>query len=391
MPLRILTALHDSSLYGAQRSLIEIIRSIPREQAEFFLALPSNGPAADAVRAMHVRHEIIDLPRWIPASGQAGRRYWLRYPIRASHARRQLARICEEFRPDIIYTNTVTVLEAARVARKLDIPHVWHLREAVRDNAQLQSLLPTWAVWRIVAALSARVIFNSKYLRDMYGARANASAIVIHNGIDPFHIPSRDLLMRPATAPPTILIAGFMDQHKGLDVLLDAARHLLKRGIDFRVLVAGQIDSRFHDREIANRLADPTLARRVDLLGWQADLGSLYQQAAVLVSCSRQEAFGRTILEAMAHGLPVVSSRSGGPEEIVVEGRTGFLFSPGDANGLAEVLARVLLDSRLAGRLGREGQLRVESEFNLLSCADKVLKQFELAANLQQRSRRSRL
>ena len=94
-------------------------------------------------------------------------------------------------------------------------------------------------------------------------------------------------------------------------------------------------------------------------------LPSLYRQASVFVLPSNEEGLGIVILEAMASGLPVVSTRCGGPETCVVEGETGYLTPVGDAEALAHRMQMLLEDRALGQRMGKAGRMLVESRFSI--------------------------
>jgi starch synthase len=103
---------------------------------------------------------------------------------------------------------------------------------------------------------------------------------------------------------------------------------------------------------------------------WQ-DLAVLYRRAAVFVMPSFYETFGISCLEAMAFGLPVVATRAGGLPEVVEDGVTGLLVSPGDPAALAGAVGRLLADPGLRERLGRAGRARVLANFT----ADRVVRE----------------
>jgi glycosyltransferase involved in cell wall biosynthesis len=99
------------------------------------------------------------------------------------------------------------------------------------------------------------------------------------------------------------------------------------------------------DREMLERAAMESVPDRVRFLGWVKAAEAkarLYASADCLVLASRREGFPTVIGEAMACGTPVISSRVGAVEEMVVEGRTGWLFAPGDDEGLVNALDRAL-------------------------------------------------
>jgi glycosyltransferase involved in cell wall biosynthesis len=87
------------------------------------------------------------------------------------------------------------------------------------------------------------------------------------------------------------------------------------------------------------------------------------RSAVCLVLPSFSEGLGRVVLEAMACGRPVIGTRVGGIPEMIEDEITGLLVSPGDPNGLAESLLRLLEDPKLAEAMGRRGRAKVESLF----------------------------
>jgi glycosyltransferase involved in cell wall biosynthesis len=98
-------------------------------------------------------------------------------------------------------------------------------------------------------------------------------------------------------------------------------------------------------------------------LGWQADVAALHRRWAVFVQPSLAEGFGVAALEAMASGLPVVATRVGGLEELVVDGVTGYLVPPENPQALAGAVRAVLGDPGLAVAMGAAGRARVQMSF----------------------------
>jgi glycosyltransferase involved in cell wall biosynthesis len=170
---------------------------------------------------------------------------------------------------------------------------------------------------------------------------------VITSGVDA----GRFLIRDPGDpAVKTILMAGVIEEPmKGFSVLRDACARLRAKRQDYRVLVTGQRPGQMDECTWS--------------VGWQppASLPELYAQADICVVPSVcEEAFGIVALEAMAAGRPVVASRAGGLQFTVVEGETGWLFSPGDAGELAERLDALLDDPGLRHRMGAAGRQRAQ-------------------------------
>jgi glycosyltransferase involved in cell wall biosynthesis len=151
----------------------------------------------------------------------------------------------------------------------------------------------------------------------------------------------------------TVLFAGLVDEWmKGFHVLHEACARLWRRRRDFELVATGEPPG------------------RVDgftrFVGWlsQAELPRHLRAADLLVAPAiAQEALGRTAVEAMAAGRPVVASRLGGLPATVSEGVTGLLFEPGDADDLARKLELLLDDPGLRQRLGLAGRRRFEEHY----------------------------
>jgi glycosyltransferase involved in cell wall biosynthesis len=106
------------------------------------------------------------------------------------------------------------------------------------------------------------------------------------------------------------------------------------------------------------------LGDRFRLLGWRRDVPQLLKAADVLVLTSRWEGLPRVLPQAMAAGIPAVATAVDGSPEAIEDGINGFLVQPGDVEGMAERILRLLGDPLLRDRMGREGQKRV-GEFDI--------------------------
>jgi UDP-glucose:(heptosyl)LPS alpha-1,3-glucosyltransferase len=204
---------------------------------------------------------------------------------------------------------------------------------------------------RVVLALEARVFARTPQIvaiarrgkleiERLYGVGASRVRVV-YNGVDlaRFH-PDRAAAARAAaraeaglTADDHVLLfAGSGFERKGLDTALEA----LARLAGSRLVVIGRGDERRY-RELAARLE---VDRRVGWLGVRADLERWYGAADALVLPTRYEPFGNVHLEALASGLPVVTTTAAGGAEVVGE-HAGGVVPPDDPTALAEAVTRL--------------------------------------------------
>ena len=145
--------------------------------------------------------------------------------------------------------------------------------------------------------------------------------------------------------PPVLLFHGRVDRRKGVLDLLDACDVLRRRGRRFRLVVSGIGPDLEPVRDRAGR--------DVELTGYTApeDAPEVYRRCDVFVSPTYSEGFSNTILEAMASGLPVVSTDSVGVVDCLRDGDNGLLHEPGDVAGLAARLELLLDEQPLRERL----------------------------------------
>jgi glycosyltransferase involved in cell wall biosynthesis len=156
---------------------------------------------------------------------------------------------------------------------------------------------------------------------------------------------------------PLLLGMGRLHEAKAHDVSLQALTKL--PGAWLWIAGAGPEETRL--KAMATALG---VDRRVRFLGWRADASALYRAADVCVFPSRYEPLGNVVIQAWAHGLPVVAAESQGPKALIEPGKDGLLVPIDDADALAERVGRLLADRGLGESLARRGLQRVALEFS---------------------------
>jgi glycosyltransferase involved in cell wall biosynthesis len=202
------------------------------------------------------------------------------------------------------------------------------------------------------------------FVRSSHAAIATSRAVAAAAGSGTVIYPSAEVPHSKASLrgrPPTIGAVGRLEPVKGFGFLLEAAAVLRARFPDLRVELAGSGTDGPRLRSLAERLG---LAGVVSFLGWQEDVSDLHRRWQVLAQPSLHEGFGLGALEAMAAGVPVVASATGGLPELVEDERTGFLVPVGDVEALAGRLATLLEDELLRTRMGEAARRRAIRSFS---------------------------
>ncbi len=217
------------------------------------------------------------------------------------------------------------------------------------------------------------VVTVSDFSAELLRKRFPLSARKIHrvyNGIDTGSFP----LARPARNPPRIVTVGRYIEKKGFDDLIAACAVLRDRGVAFecRIIGEGPLEA-----ELAAAIERADLRGRVELTGPKpmAEVAATLQGARVFALPCVEEADGgmdnlpTVIAEAMAAGLPVVSTTLAGVPEMVADGATGLLVPPRSPEKLADALERLLKRPGLAWWYGRRGRMRAGRLFEVRNTA----------------------
>ena len=154
-----------------------------------------------------------------------------------------------------------------------------------------------------------------------------------------------------------LLCTGELLPNKNQSTAIRAMKKLTERFPQARLLLAGNGPALPQLEEEVRSLG---LETNVVFLGYRTDLERFANIADVIVSCSFREGMALNIIEGMMLGKPVVASSNRSHRELVVEGKTGFIVSPSDADGFAEKISLLLDDSALAEKLGNAGFERAQ-------------------------------
>jgi glycosyltransferase involved in cell wall biosynthesis len=302
----------------------------------------------------------------------------------------------QTWRPDIVHFHNPhppgALVAAARICTNFDIPYVLSTHGFVEFDDLAKGM--NTSAWKAVffrrlirapvagvARRAARVLMLSPdeepILRSM-GVMPDRLTVAT-NGVDPYFQTivdpeERSRLVARFNLPvgmPLMLYVGNHTPNKGIDVLLRALDHMVEPGV---AVIGGAIRSRQEHQALLAGCGIPNGNPRAlftDFIS-KEELRALYQSVDIFVFPSRADTLPLVILEAMASGLPVVSTRVGGiPYEVAPD--TGILVESGDSVALAEALDRLCANAERRRAMGRAGSCRVAEMFNWNASAAKVV------------------
>ncbi|WP_439817596.1 glycosyltransferase family 4 protein [Zavarzinia sp. CC-PAN008] len=295
--------------------------------------------------------------------------------------------------PIVMYRNVARLVELIR-AEGVDIVHArsrapaWSARAAARAcgvplvttwHGTYSENLPLKRRYNAIMAAGDRVIATSDFIADHIIARHPDVArklVTVPRGVDlvrfnpqavqPERLAALAKAWRLPDDRPLVMLPGRLTRWKGQEVMIEAIERLGRRDLTVLLVGADQGRKRYRD-ELVARIDAAGLGGVVRLVGNCSDMPAAYMLADVVVSASIEpEAFGRIAVEAQAMGRPMIATGHGGSRETVLDGETGWLVPPGDAQAMAETLALALdldLDTRLA--LARRARGHIEANFSI--------------------------
>jgi glycosyltransferase involved in cell wall biosynthesis len=278
---------------------------------------------------------------------------------------RGLRRRLEAFAPGVVHTHlyyaNVMGRIAARLAGGVPVVTTLHNPDYTFESRRAPLFAARKLVDRVTGSRNAALVAVSRAVAEDYRRHMGWRTIrVVPNGVDlEAFAPGGDAGAAGEWPSPglRLLSVGRLHLQKGHRVLLDAMAAARQAGAALSLLVAGEGAERAALEAQASRLG---LQAHVRLAG-RCDVRPLLHAADVFVFPSLYEAVGIALLEAMACGRPIVASRTGGIPEVVKDGVSGQLVTPGDAGDLARALVLLAGDPARRRRLGEAARARAEA------------------------------
>jgi sugar transferase (PEP-CTERM/EpsH1 system associated) len=282
----------------------------------------------------------------------------------------RLAHLLHRERVDLIQAHQYTPFFYAAAARLLSprsrilmTEHGRHQPDYPRRKRKLAN--------RVLLRRRDRVVAVGKAVREALVANDGFPARrveVIYNGIDlrPFAVPREDRQsirreMGVGDEDFVILHVARLDYLKDHATAIRTLAQIAPHRPDIRLVLVGEGPELNAIHEL---IRQSKLEKQVRLLGLRKDVARLLSAADLFLLTSISEGIPLTVIEAMASGLPVVSTHVGGLPEVVVEGQTGLLAPSGDSTALAQAVCKLAAAPALQHEMGRRGRQRAEEVFS---------------------------
>jgi glycosyltransferase involved in cell wall biosynthesis len=327
-----------STLFGAERSLVETVQALRRLGHDVLVFAPGEGPLVHEVETLGAQTHILAYQWWMGRPGTRGGR--LKRRARNLLLAPIAARLVRRWRADLVITNTLTVGIGAQAARIADRPHVWWIREFGLEDGGLAFDEGRARSLRTIARRSRFVVANSQAVADHFAPLLPDVRLRVVQ--QPVMVPparrERSRLPEAIRDDFVCAMAGYIHPGKGHAEAVRAVARLRGMSRKVSLLIIGEGD-RPYEEAVRDEARRRGVGPFVQLTGYQQDPYVLIASADAFLMCSQKEAFGRVTVEAMKLGIPVVGAESGGTPAILEQGRLGRLYPAGDDAALADHIA----------------------------------------------------
>jgi glycosyltransferase involved in cell wall biosynthesis len=369
MRLKILALEALPVIAGGQQVLLDLVPAL-KEHYDLHVMLPGEGPLAGALRELGVPYTCVAMGDYTLVSKDL--RDVTRYAVYLPWLTWRGWRLMRTLNVDLVFANSTRAFVWGTLAARLaGVPIVWYVHNLVADRltGRLLNRVGRWPMVRALVCASEEAAEQFPPLRS--------KATVIPTGVDLTVF--RPLAEGGATMrsrfgiPPTARVVGMVADLiplKGQDVLIEAAAQVLVVLPDVYFLLAGkarpQAESQSYAEGLRRRVTDLGLTERVIFVGYQSDLAALLNALDVLVVASTTETGPLVLFDALACGVPVISTPVGWAPVFLGGRACGTLFPFDDERALARDLVALLSNVSRRQGMGQEARRCAEAQLDLL-------------------------
>lgn len=355
---------------GATKGLLDILRHVNPQRYEAYLACPAKGPLQADAKKLGI--QTFDCP-W----GS-----WLKYRLLSTMGRASVRQtilgmvrvlvLIKRLKIDIVYSNNGHVLFGAVASQLTRTPHVWHIQEVVSHRA-----FP----YKIIDLLSSRVIVNSEFIKGTLPVYLRQRATVVYYGFcidaEPLDSQARLVLRRRYDIHGDVVISlvGSIQERKGQKELLCAMPLIRERCPRAELLIVGDTSggqAASYEREVRDVVRTHHLEDVVKFVGYQQDMSDIYQLTDILIVPSRQEPYGRVVVEALLWGIPVIATREGGIPEAIGDSQAVIWINSRDPEQIARAIQQMMGALEEMKRRAQTSRAVVAQRFRMGSMIEEI-------------------
>ncbi len=365
---------HESSLGGAELSMVDIIRNTKDENIEFSVIIRSHGELETALINAGVNSIYFvttDSWRWWEPGLVSRLKLLLSLPLQLYNVL-VFYKIYKKVNPDIIHYNLTRIIEPLVASNLAGIPAIMHFREDPTHNRKF--LGRDYLLFKFMN-LANYWVANSNTTRDyIVKNKSTKGPSVILNGIDVDKFKPIESLKSPVF---TVLMLSGIVAWKNHELFLKIAREVIVRNPEIHFLIAGKGDNEYEKylKELVNNW---NLQIQVKFIGFVEDTPSLLNSVHILLHTSGKETFGRVFVEAMACKIPVIATKGGSADEIIENGLSGFTYDKDEVLSVAKKIIELSVNKDMYQNVAEAARKRALQEYSLEKLSKNIRNLYKL-------------
>ena len=378
--MRILFVTYCRAMLGANLAMIQLIKGLKDQYGvESYVLMwdVEDGDLDKELDHMGIPYLIHPMKAWVVSSDAKCKKLrGFKAYIKNKKYISQIIKKLEGERFDLIYSNNSTIQIGADIAKKLNLKHIWHVREYGKKHYNIEFSYPKNIVKNKFDSAAA-VITVSKSLEQYVKENISASAktVCIYDGV------SSNKPIRTMWNNDKILqfcYVGVLQEGKNQLELLKASNLLIQKGItDFHVTLVGEGSE--YEKLLKDYCSENHLENYIAFAGYSNNVLEILDSMDVGIICSKSEAFGRVTVEYMLSSMPVIGAIGSGTSELIIHEETGYLYPGGEEDKLAEYMYRMIEQRDLLGKMGQQAYIRAKENFTSEKNTDRI---YQLIKNL---------
>ncbi len=361
---------YSAEMGGAEHSLLTLLKNINREQFHPYVIHTKEGSFIREVKLLKIDTIYIPLDFNIDIFRRNNIwRLFFKYPkvlykiykwraIFRNHIRKHSINCIHANQPK---SHILAMLSAGK-----GIKYILHLRDIFPNFS-----IPWFLYLLLFSTKNGNAIAISKAVARSYPKKLNKKTSIIYNGTN---IPKPQENIKTEIKRPCICSIGRLVPWKGFDILIKAFSRVTQKHPDVFLYIIG--DSFYWNDSYKNKLIKLAkslkLDKKVIFTGYKKNISDYLFACDFMVLASKNEPFGRVLIEAMAHRKPVIALKSGGVPEIVIPNQTGILVNKQTASEFSTAITYLLDNNEKAIKMGIKGKERVEKMFLEKDYANKI-------------------
>jgi glycosyltransferase involved in cell wall biosynthesis len=379
LQVKILFITHYSSLYGANLSLLEMMKKLRKNyDIEPIVLMSTGGDLVQELEKANIKYFIHKWYKWVHKKDSLELKHLIKDGLNRINyysIYRKLNRL--EF--DLIHSNSSVINIGGYLSQKFNKPHIWHIREYGEEDYNYIYNRGIEKAGNYLNKYSDKIIAISNSIKRKYSDYIPKKNIdVVYNGVsfEKYNY-KRDFSDIDDNRIIKFIFVGLISENKNQFEALKAAKVLKNEfGINnFKIYFAGT-----GKKEYINQLKmfsnKRGLEDNIDFLGYVSNMKNLREKTDIGLICSKKEAFGRVTVESMLSQMPVIGTKSGGTMEIVDHGETGCLYELGNHKQLAKYMKKIINNKSLIEKFSKKGYKKAKNNFTAEINARKIYSKY---------------